>query len=66
MEVRLRREPTNPKDSRAVAFDCTFGNSQWYRIGYVVSEAVDAVQHAIEESSIMAVKFEWIPSSLDY
>lgn len=30
--VRLRREPTNPKDARAVAFDCLLGNC-WERIG---------------------------------
>lgn len=58
--VRLRREPTNSKDSRAIAFDCSLGNECWVRIGYVVKEALDAVHHAIEQKCIETVQFAWV------
>ena len=35
VEVHLRKEPNNPVDSRAIAFDCKL-TSNWERIGYVV------------------------------
>ena len=59
VEVRLRPEPNNPKDSRAIAFQCKVG-ANWERIGYVVREALNAVHSAIHAGSIVSVKFEWI------
>jgi len=35
---RVQKEPSNPVDSHAVAFECRV-NDQWERIGYVLHEA---------------------------
>lgn len=59
VEVRLRREPTNPKDARAIAFDCKH-NDSWEVIGYVVRDALDSMHHAIENRHIISVQFDWI------
>lgn len=45
--VRVQKEPSNPVDSRAIAFECKV-NDKWERIGYVVHEALDAVHEAID------------------
>ena len=55
----LRKEPTNPKDSRAVAFDCKV-DKYWELIGYVVKEAVESVHHALDSNLVVSVQFEWI------
>lgn len=59
VELRLRKEPSNPKDSRAIAFDCKH-NNKWELIGYVVREALEDVHHAIENNLIVSVQFDWI------
>ena len=59
VEVRLRTEPTNPKDSRAIAFDCRLTND-WELIGYVVREALDSLHQALQTDSITSVQFAWI------
>ncbi len=59
VEVRLLPEPSNPWDSRAIAFQFKVG-ANWERIGYVVREALNAVHSAIQTGSIISVKFEWI------
>ena len=59
VEVKLEKEPSNPKDSRAIAFHCKLGND-WVSIGYVVSEALECVHHAMDNNMIISVKFEWI------
>ena len=59
IEVRVRKEPTNPKDARAIAFDCKLGHD-WKIIGYVVKEALDGVHDAIQTDSIISVQFDWI------
>lgn len=59
MDVRLRLEPTNPKDSRAIAFDCKQGE-KWEPIGYVIKEVLDDVHYAIANKLIICVKFDWI------
>ena len=46
VDVRLRKEPNNPKDSRAIAFECKL-ISKWERIGYVV-KALDSVHHEMD------------------
>ena len=59
--VRLREEPDNPKDSKAIAFDCQLDHgAKWERIGYVVREALDGVHSAIQSQAILSVKFKWI------
>ena len=54
VEVRLRPEPSNPKDSHAIVTLVQIG------IRYVVHETLIAVHSAIETDSIVSVKFEWI------
>ena len=57
--VRLKKEPNNPKDSRAIAFECKLGN-EYVRIGYVVREALDAVHDAIDQQKILKVEFDYV------
>ena len=59
VKVMLRPEPSNPKDSRAIVFDCNIG-TKWERIGYAVQEALSALHSAIENNLIVSVKFEWL------
>ena len=59
MQVRLKLEPENPKDSKAICFEC-FMDGKWHRIGYVVREALDSVHSALNQSQITAVEFDWI------
>ena len=59
VEVRLRPEPSNLKDSCTIAFQCKVG-ANWERIRYVVREALNAVHSAIHAGSIVSVKLEWI------
>jgi hypothetical protein len=59
VDVRLRKEPNNPKDSRAIAFDCKL-TSKWERIGYVVTEALNSVHHEMDIDSINSVQFAWV------
>lgn len=59
VEVKLRTEPTNPKESRAIAFDCRV-DCDWKTIGYVVKEALDGVHSAIQGDSIISAQFDWI------
>ena len=59
LEIRLRVESNNPKDSRAIAFDCKL-ESDWKLVGYVVHEALDGVHYAIDKGLIVSVAFDWI------
>ncbi|SMN01539.1 hypothetical protein SPONN_2618 [uncultured Candidatus Thioglobus sp.] len=57
--VRLTKEPNNPKDSMAVAFECLL-EDEWKTIGYVVKEVVVEVNEAIRDHLVLSVKFAWI------
>ena len=57
--VKLVPEPTNIKDSKAIAFHCKIG-CRWIRIGYVVTEILDEVHAALQNNCILDVKFAWI------
>ena len=57
--VRLMKEPNNPKDSRAIAFECKPGDN-YVRIGYVLREALDAVHNAIDQNKILKVEFDYV------
>ena len=57
--VILRKELTNPKDARAIAFDCKV-YEDWDRIGYVVKDVVESVHEALDKDLIVSVNFEWI------
>ena len=54
--VNIYPEPTNPGDSKAIAFKCWISND-WNRIGYIVSEARDEVHDAQQNGKILDVKF---------
>ena len=57
--MRLKREPKNPKDSRAIAFECK-PSDQYIRIGYIVREALDAVHDAMDQNKIVRVSFDYV------
>ena len=63
--VELSPEPTNPVSSRAIAFRCKI-NGKPVIIGYVVSEILNEVHHAIENSEIVGVRFSWIKYISDW
>ena len=57
--VRLTKEPNNPKDSMAIAFECLL-EGNWKKIGYVVKEVLEEVNEAIRDHLVLSVKFAWI------
>ena len=57
--VRMRFEPTNPVDSRAIMFECEIEN-KWRKIGYVVNEILDPVHAAITSGAIISVSFKCV------
>ena len=57
--VRMRPEPTNIADSRAIVFECEL-DTKWEKIGYVVSEILDEVHIAMTRNLIMSVDFKCI------
>lgn len=59
VHVMLRKEPMNPKDSRAIAFDCNIGD-KWELIGYVAKEATSSVHHAMDNKLIASVLLDWV------
>ncbi len=52
-------EPTNPRDSKALAFVCMIDGKQ-HTIRYVISELLDEVHAARNVGSNVSVKFSWI------
>ena len=59
--VRLRPEPNNPKDSRALLFECDLvTENNWQPFGYVVREALDSVHLALQREEIVSVEFAWV------
>ena len=57
--VRLAPEPNNPKDCKAIAFECCI-DDRWQRTDYIVREVLDSVHCALSESKITSVEFDWI------
>lgn len=57
--VQLKKEPQNPFDAQAIAFECKV-DSTWERIGYVVREALGSVHEAIDKRDIMNIRFDWV------
>lgn len=57
--VKLQKEPSNNIDSRSIAFMCKV-DKNWERIGYVVSEALPDVHHAMDHNKILKIYFDWI------
>ena len=58
--VKLQPEPQNRYDNTAIAFVCQINDSNWERIGYVVTEALEEVHQAIKNREILNVAFDWI------
>ena len=63
--VQLVHEPSNPRDSRALAFVCKI-KEEHHTIGYVVSELVEEVHSAIDSGSIVSVEFAWVRYITDW
>ena len=63
VQVKLKPEPDNPYDTRAIAFQCLHQDT-WQTIGYVVIEACEEVHTAIEERKIISVEFAWVKYKL--
>lgn len=59
MQVKLKKEPNNPIDFKAIVFVCDVTGT-WERIGYVVQEVLDEVHKAMDDGLILKVQFEWI------
>ena len=57
--VELLPEPSNPKDSQAIAFVCLI-DGKWEKIGHVVQEALSDVHVAIKKRIVLSVKYDWI------
>ena len=57
--VRLTKEPQNPVDAQAIAFECKV-DTKWDRIGYIVREALEATHEAMDRGDIMNVQFDWV------
>lgn len=57
--VRMRPEPTNIVNPRAIVFECEL-DGKWKKIGYVVSDILDEVHAAISSNLIISVKFKCI------
>lgn len=60
---RITKEPGNPIDSRAIAFECNI-DGKWQIIGYVVKEALEEVHQAIEAKKILEVAIDWVKFQL--
>ena len=57
--IVLTPEPTNPVNSRAIAFTCMV-NGKWHRVGYVVNEILDEVHQALSRGEVVKVNFAWV------
>ncbi len=57
--VRMKPEPTNVRDARAISFECEI-DSKWKRVDYVISEILDEVHAAMSARKIMSIKFDWV------
>ncbi len=57
--VRLKPEPNNVRDSKAIVFEC-YLEGKWFCIGYIVQELLDEVHDVIKKGLIARVEFDWI------
>ena len=51
MPVAIVHEPSNPRDSKALAFVCTLEDKK-HTIGYIIREVLDEVHLAISNGSV--------------
>ena len=59
VNFRLTLEPHNVFDSRAIAIEAEI-DSQWKRVGYLVSEVLKCVHEALGSSKIVRVELCWV------
>lgn len=59
VKVRILPEPNNPVDAKAIAFQVLTEN-KWERVGYAVTDVLDALHQEILTKSIVAVELEWV------
>ena len=57
--VRIKKEPENQYDSKAITFQCKL-EDKWIRIGYIAKEALEYVHKEMDNDNIRSVKFEWV------
>lgn len=57
--VRMKPEPDNMFDEKAIAFECNV-YGEWTRIGYVVTEVLDEVHDAMKKKKLISTNFVWI------
>ena len=57
--VKIKPEPDNAVDSKAIIFQCKLDGA-WVTIGYVVQEALDEIHEALAAKKIINVSFEFI------
>ena len=56
---RIKPEPNNPYDSKAIAFECKIDGS-WKVIGYIVREVLNEVHQALVAKKIVEVYIDWV------
>ena len=61
--VRIRAEPDNIVDSKAIMFECQL-DGKWVKVGYVVKDILDEV-HAVL-TQITSVNFRWVDYITDW
>ena len=57
--VKLEKEPHNPVDAKAIAFVIDLDGT-WKRIGYVMSELLEEVHKAMDDSLILKIQVDFI------
>lgn len=60
---RVKVEPDNPFDSKAIAFECQI-DGVWHIIGYVVREALAELHEALAGKKITQVSLAWVKFQL--
>ena len=63
--VRLTPEPSNPVNSKAIAFECEI-DGHWERIRYVVNEVLEEAHTAINNDKIEGIRFKWTKFITDW
>ena len=52
-------EPNNPIDSEAICIQFKL-DRKWYKVGYVIHEALSDLHTALRESKVTKVSIDWI------
>jgi hypothetical protein len=65
VNVRIRAEPLNPRDPRAIAIDLDYGTG-WTNVGYIASELRKYLQPIIAAGNILDVYVQHIKYRVDF